>query len=100
MKSAPLSRSTSGTGTAVISGISGKRIYVFGYVMVSEGTVGFLWEDSDGTDLSGRMPLVANSGASAPCSTEPWFIVPEGKSLHANLDASVLVAGHVAYVVK
>lgn len=100
MRSAAISRSTSGAGTAVIAAVSGKRIYIHGYVVVAAGTVNLVFEDSDGTDLTGSIPLIANAGVSAPNSVEPWFILPEGKAFHGNIDANVLVAGHVAYSIK
>lgn len=103
MQNAVISRATSGAGTAVVAAQAGKRIYVYGYVIMSAGTVGAKFESGDGstqTALSGLFPLAAQAGVSFPLGHEPCFSLPPGKALYLNLDAAIGVYGHVAYAVR
>jgi len=104
MKSATISRATSGNGTAVVAGIAGKRIYIYGLLVQAAGTANVkLRYSSDGaafTDLTGPLPEVANSGFERSTSTVPYYILPAGAGLYVNSDAAVQVSGDVQYAVK
>jgi hypothetical protein len=102
MPSKVLSGATSGVNE-VIPGVAGKCIRVYGYVFQAAGDVNVKWQygivSSGGSyvDLTGAMPNVANSGVCCPNAHEPYFTLPAGKSLYANLSAAVQVSGHVTY---
>jgi hypothetical protein len=99
MANAVINRSTSGNGTALVAGVAGKRIYVYGYKRIAGGTVNAKFQSGDGTtqvDLEGACPLVANSGDSA-WSQEVMFNLPVGKGLYLNLSGNVQVSGHLRY---
>lgn len=84
----------------LIAGSTGNKIIVLNYLLISGGTVNATFEDSDGTNLSGALPLVANSGASFPGNPDsPAFKTASGKGLHLLLSGAVQVSGHIAYLV-
>ena len=103
MKSAVISRATSGAGTPIVAAVAGKRIFVYGDRFIAAGTVGAKYEYGDGTTqtaLSGVMPLTAQVGANVPIGCDAIFVVPAGSALYLNLDANVGVYGHLSYVYK
>ena len=93
--------STASSGDSVIaSPTSGTvKIKVLSLVLVSSGSVSVKWR-SDTTDLSGAMPLVANSGLVLP-GTSPgqshYFQTAAGEDLNINLSGAVQVSGHISY---
>ena len=89
----------SGTGTVtLVAAVTGKRIKVYGYVVVgtAAGTVRF--EDTDGTDRSGTMAFAANGGVSATPGTAPHFSTGSGQGLQ--IVTSAATEGHLAYVIE
>jgi len=71
-------------------------IRVHGYVMVAGGTVNVKFQAGN-TDLTGAMPLIADSGVVAPYADDGWFDLPGGQALNINLSAGQQVSGHLAY---
>lgn len=97
----PLSATSSGD-TIVVLGIDGYTINVCSYVFVVASDVSVKWR-SNGTDLSGAMPMIANGGISAPVSSPglgPLFKTIPGDPLIINLSSASLVAGHIGYFLE
>lgn len=98
---APISASSSGDN-AVVAGVTSKKIKVLSVALVSSGTVSVKWR-SNTTDLSGAMPLVANSGFVLPASSPGqgnYFETVAGQALNINLSGAVAVSGHISYYVE
>jgi hypothetical protein len=98
IKFASISASASGDNT-VISLVSAKKIKVLSVILVASGTVSVKWR-SNTTDISGAMPLVANSGFVLPASSPGqghYFETAAGQALNINLSGAVAVNGHISY---
>jgi hypothetical protein len=95
---AAIAASSSGDNE-IVAAIAGKRIAVYGYMLVAAGAVTARWESgAGGTALSGQMSFGANGGAVAPLSCDKaWMITGVGQSLNLELGGAVSVAGHVTY---
>jgi len=96
-KFAAISASASGDNTLVAS-VVGKKIRVVKYTIVSGGTVSAKFKSGAGADLSGPMPLVANSGVGGGYCPVGHFETASGAALVLNLSAGVSVAGHATYL--
>jgi len=99
LRFATINTATSGD-SIVASPTSGTvKIKVLSLVLVSSGSVSVKWR-SNATDLSGAMPLVANSGFVLP-GTSPgqshYFQTAAGQDLNINLSGAVQVSGHISY---
>lgn len=88
--------SVSAGTTAIVSGVSGKRIRVLSYAVVctEAGTVQF----SDGADLTGAMSFAANGGISCAPGDDPYFSASAGSSL--SIVTSGAVEGHLSYLIE
>ena len=98
VKFASVSVSSSGDNT-VIAGVTGLKIKLLSVVLIANGTVNVKWR-SNTTDLSGPMPLIANSGFVLPASSAAqgnYLQTATGQSLNLNLSAAVAVSGHISY---
>ena len=96
-KNAPINAIASGDRVA-IPAVSGKRINVHGYVILTDGTGGtFRWESSAGGNaLSGIFVLTAGSGLTLPFSEVPWFSTVSGEALLMEVGAGQ-IDGHLIY---
>ena len=92
--SVKISQAASG---ALIAGVADKRIAVYGYVVVTTLGCSVTFEDSDGVDYAGPLPLAANGGVVAPTGLRPWFRLPVGKGLSMVLSLASATGGHVMY---
>lgn len=98
IKFASVSVSTSGDNT-IVTGVTGVKIKVLSVLLVASGTVSVKWV-SNTTDLTGAMPLVANSGFVLPASSPGqghYFETAVGQGLKLNLSSAVAVNGHISY---
>lgn len=98
IKFASVSVSTSGDNT-IVTGVTGVKIKVLSVLLVASGTVSVKWV-SNVTDLTGAMPLVANSGFVLPASSPGaghYFETAVGQGLKLNLSGAVAVNGHISY---
>ncbi len=102
MAFAEISAANNGDNT-IVSGVTGKRIRVTGYLLVASGAVNAKWK-SAGNDLSGAIPLAAQTVL--PASVTPsfpggaskgWLETNPGEDLILNLSGATLVAGHLSY---
>ena len=96
-KTAPINAIASGDRVAVAA-VSGKRLNVHGYVIMTDGTGGtFRWESSAGGDsLSGIFVLPAGGSLVLPFSEVPWFSTVSGEALLMEVGAGQ-IDGHVIY---
>jgi hypothetical protein len=91
-----VSISASGNNT-VASAVANTKYEVINYVLVANGTVSVKFTDG-ATDISGPMPLVVNSGASATGTRDaPLMTTTTGNTLSINLSDTVAVYGHITY---
>ena len=98
IKFVPISVSGSGDNLVIASVLS-KKLKVISVLLVSAGAVSVKWR-SNTTDLSGAMPLVANSGFSLTASSPAqghYFETAVGEALNINLSGAVGVYGHLGY---
>ena len=87
----------SATGT-IVSGVVGKRIVVLAYTLIANGTVNVKFQ-SDSTDISGLLYLIANVGASPAQGMFGQFATLKGGDLNLNLSDSIAVGGHLTYLI-
>ena len=82
----------------LVAAVSGKKIRVISYLIVAAAAETVTFE-SDGTPISGVIPLSANGGVSYAGGLEaPAFETAAGESLDIDLGATESVDGHLAYV--
>lgn len=96
-----ISVSASGN-TTIRASTLGSKVKVISYVLVAGGTVNVKFVESVGTDLTGAMPLVANSGVSFAGGSHLSYCMetPTSSGLQINLSAAVQVSGHITYIVE
>ena len=94
--------SNSTTGTALVNGASGKKIYVTAYEFIAAGTTSFSlgWSVSTSctsiTTLAGPWPLTAQQGEALGGGLGPVIIVPAGDTLcEVSTGSSVAIGGHL-----
>lgn len=84
---------------SVIAAVVGMKIRVLGYTIVCDGASTVTFEDGDGTDITGAMPLAANGGVSASVNQLGQFQTPvANKSLNILKGSAVSCDGHITYV--
>jgi hypothetical protein len=82
----------------IVAAVTGK-IKVLSAALVASGTVNLKWRSAT-TDLSGAIPLVANSGFVLPASSPGqgnYLETAAGEALNINLSGGVQVSGHISY---
>lgn len=105
LKCSPINCSTSGNNTIVAAQGANTHIVVWGWFIVSDGTVDFRWEDgADGggaqNQFSGQVPLQAREGVSYPAGNMPYCVVSANTLLNLELSAAINVHGSVSYTVE
>lgn len=99
MPSVPVN--VSGGSTAIVAAQAGRRVRVFGYVLVATAAGTIQFQDGAATVLTGPMavalgiPLVAPATPPVEGSERGWFLTGNSQSLV--LVTSAAVAGHVLY---
>lgn len=83
----------------ILSAISGKKIKVLGYVLVSDTGTALRWESGGSTNISGNMTVAANGGVSAAPTEWGWMTTLDGESLVLNVGTASTVGGHVTYAI-
>lgn len=91
----PISVSSSGNNE-IVPLVAGRRIKVIAAILVSAGTVSVKFRSAS-TDLSGAMPLIANSGFVIPESFVGWVVTEPGEALNLHLSGAVQVSGMLVY---
>lgn len=82
----------------VVAAVAGKRVRVLKYTIMSAGTVGAKFRSSSATDLTGPMPLLANSGVGGAFCPVGLFETAPGEALVLNLSVASAVGGHLTYL--
>lgn len=98
VKYAAIDAATSGDNT-LVAAVTGKKIRVLSYILVSAGTVTARFESgAGGTALSGQMTMAVNTGVSAAFNEGGWFETAAGSLLNLELSGAVSVDGHLSYI--
>lgn len=92
----PLISENTASSNELVAAVSGKKIRVTSYTLVSAGAVDATFEDGDGTDLAGTFTMITGTPVTA-YDPRGLFETPAGKSLNLLLGSGVLVAGHFNY---
>lgn len=99
LKFATIAATASGD-TAVVAAVTGKRIRVVSYVFVTDAAISVKFRSAT-TDITGPMPIAANSGVSCPGQpSSHLFQTVAGAALNINLSGTANVGGHVAYLTE
>lgn len=105
MASVPINISTA-TTTRLVTGISGKSIYVTQWNAIGGGTGNITLEYGTGTTcgtgtttLTGAYPLIANVGLVVGIGNGAVLVLPAGTSLCALTSAAVQISGSLAYAI-
>ncbi len=99
-QSAVISDALSGDNEIIGTPGANKRIAVYGYTMISDGTVLARWETAaGGTALTGRMSFQAREGVSVSPGSMPLFVCSANQALNLELSAAVAMQGHVTYAI-
>lgn len=94
----PISASSSGNNT-IVTAVSSKKIRVLSYSLVCAGSVNVKFQSgASGTDLTGAMPFVANTGIAPGFVPVGHFETGSNTLLNLNLSAAVQVSGHCTYI--
>lgn len=94
---AVISTASAGANT-LVAAVTGKRIRVISYALVAAGAVSVNFENGT-TDITGVLPLAANSGLSFPgTESGPAFETSPGALLGLTLSGAVQVSGHLTYI--
>ena len=97
LKRAAINASANGNNTAVAA-VSGKRIRVYGVLVISAGTVTAKFQDgAGGTDLTGPLTLAANVGFASGWCPVGHFETTASTLLNINLSAPIAVGGWLIY---
>jgi hypothetical protein len=95
--------SSSGNNT-IVSAITGRKIRVVNYTLISAAAVTVTWKSGSSTNISGPMALAANGGmapsssALTPAGMIGVFETSSGESLVLNLGSAIAVGGHLTYI--
>ncbi len=82
----------------LVAAVPGKRLRVLKYTLLSSGFVGVKFRSGATADLTGSMPLAANSGVGGAYCPAGLFETATGDPLVVNLSAGVGIAGHLTYI--
>ncbi len=96
-KYASISASAAGDNS-LVAAVAGKKIRILKYTIVASAGTAAKFRSSSGTDLTGPMPLGANSGIGGAFCPVGLFESVAGEGLVLNLSAAVPVSGHLTYV--
>ena len=89
--------SAAGGNLTIVAAVPGKRILVFGYVIVASGAVTVQWKS--GTNLlTGAMALAANGGLVVVGPPDTMMLATNvGEALILTPGGATQVSGHVMY---
>jgi hypothetical protein len=100
-QSAVINATASGNNTIIASPGAGKRIAVWSFYFICEGTVLVRWESgASGTAITGQMSFKNREGVSVSAGgIVPLFVVTANTLLNMELSSAVLVQGGISYTV-
>jgi len=94
---AVIDHASSGNNT-VVAAVTGKKIVVTSFCLVSAGTVTARFESAaDGTALTGQMTMAVNTSVAAPYNEAGHFWTVAGELLNLELSGAVSVDGWLTY---
>lgn len=97
-KFAVISGSTSGNNT-LVAAVASRKIRVISFFLVADGTVNVKFQSgAGGTDLTGAMALIANTGMAVNLNQFGHFETAVNTLLNMNLSAAVGVRGALTYI--
>ena len=99
---AQINAASSGDNT-IVAADGTRKIKVLTYVLVADGTVASRWKSGAGTNLSGAMAWVANTGVAPPGGTPAGGHILEtavNEALVLNLSGAIGVRGHMSYFLE
>jgi hypothetical protein len=99
---AAINASASGDNTLVAADAT-RRIKVVSYAFVCSSTVNVTWKSGAGTNLSGAMAFIANTGIAPGTSSPsqgPILQTAVNQALVLNLSGAVQVSGHLSYFLE
>lgn len=99
---AAINVSASGDNTIVAADAT-RRIKVVSYAFVCSSTVNVTWKSGAGTNLSGAMAFIANTGIAPGTSSPsqgPILQTAVNQALVLNLSGAVQVSGHMSYFLE
>lgn len=96
-KFAAIAASSAGDNT-LIAAVSGKRLRVLKYTVLTPGSVSLKFRSGATADLTGPMPLAANCGVGGAYCPAGLFETAPGQPLVLNLSSGAAVAGHLTYI--
>lgn len=90
---------TAGTGdNLVVAAQAGVAYKITSLLLVAAGTVAVVFESgTDGDDMSGSLPMVANMGMVLPHNKDGWMMTKVGHGLNLRLNAAQAVTGFINY---
>lgn len=80
----------------VVAAVTGKRIILVGYTLVSTGTNILTWK-SDTSALSGPMAVAANAIIVVPETARGLMTTVAGEALNLAMGSATQVSGHIVY---
>lgn len=76
--------------------ITGKQIFVLGWVLIGDGVGTYRFEaGTGGTALTGVMPIAGAAGSVVPVGITPWLTVAAGSLLNLEVGGGIGVFGVV-----
>jgi len=97
IKRAAISASSSGDNT-LVAAVTATKIRVHNVILMSAGTVTVTFQSgAGGTNLSGALPLVANTGFAPGFDPLGHFETAAGSLLNVSLSGPVAVTGWLTY---
>lgn len=98
IKRAVIDHASNGDNT-LVAAVTGKKIRVLQFVIVSAGSVTVRFESgASGTALTGQMTLATGGGVSSGWNPAGHFETVAGALLNLELSAGVSVDGYLTYV--
>ncbi len=95
----PIDISMSG-GNILISGIQGKRIYVYRLMLVIENDATLNFKNGPDISMSGPIKFLENSSLLLDISNVPWFQTNEGNDFVLESDAMSQISGMIYFQQK
>lgn len=90
--------SSSGDNTLIAADPS-RSIFVLSFFLIAGSTVTVTFKDgTGGTNLTGGVPLIANTGVACALNQAGWFVTTPGNLLDLNLNGNVQVSGVLDYI--
>lgn len=97
-----ISASSSGNNE-IVTAVTGKRIKVISVMLIASDDVNIIFNSGGTSNLTGTLPLTANSGFVLPAPFNPlchWIETVSGEALNLNLSGAISVGGCLTYYLE